>query len=120
MRQTRQTGCISTGLHRSRLAPIASKAQHHHEQVDEIEVERQRADDGLAACGSWIVVAVVYRLDSLSIVGSETRKDTDAYNRDQPVKFSRPQEEVEQACDDDADQAQEKEGAESRQVAPGG
>ena len=31
------------------LASAAHQAQHHHEQVDEVEVERQRAHHGLAA-----------------------------------------------------------------------
>jgi len=52
------------------LAPAAGKAQHHHEQVDEVEVKRQRTDHGLAARRSYIVVVAVHRLDSLSIVSS--------------------------------------------------
>src|SRR6516164_11557453 len=102
------------------LASAAGQAQQHHEQVDKVEVERQCADDSLAACGSCIVAAVVHSLYSLGVVGSETRKNTDAHNRDQPVKLGRAQEEVDHACDDDADQAHKQESAKPRQVTPSG
>ena len=37
------------------LASAAHQAQHHHEQVDEVEVERQRAHHGLAASRSGVI-----------------------------------------------------------------
>ena len=40
---------------RPSLAPASGEAQHHHEQVDEVEVERQGGDHGLAARRSFII-----------------------------------------------------------------
>ena len=63
---------------RTALAPVASQTQQHHEQVDEIEVERQRAHHGLAARGNSVVARVVHPLDPLGIIGGEAREDADA------------------------------------------
>jgi hypothetical protein len=57
------------------LASAAHQAQHHHEQVDEVEVERQRAHHGLAAGRSGVIAPVIHPLDPLGIIGREARKD---------------------------------------------
>src|SRR5829696_7921322 len=50
------------------LAPVADQAQQHHEQVDEVEVERQRAHHGLAAERAVVIHRAVHLLDALGIV----------------------------------------------------
>jgi hypothetical protein len=67
------------------LASAAHQAQHHHEQVDEVQVERQRAHHGLAAGRSGVIAAIVHPLDPLGIVGREARKDADADNGNHPI-----------------------------------
>ena len=39
------------------LAPVADEAQQHHEQVDEVEVERERAHHGLAAERAFVILS---------------------------------------------------------------
>ena len=102
------------------LASAAHQAQHHHEQIDEVEVERQRAHHGLAAGRSGVIAGVVHPLDPLGIVGREARKDADADNGNHPIQPARSQKQIDQARDDDADQAHEQESSESRQVSLGG
>jgi hypothetical protein len=46
--RARPAGGSRAGVART-LASAAHQAQHHHEQVDEVEVERQCAHHGLAA-----------------------------------------------------------------------
>src|SRR5258706_14252454 len=62
-----------------RLSPrSAQKAKQHQEQVDEIEVELQRAEDGLLAGKRAVVRGGVTLLDPLRIVGGEPREDENA------------------------------------------
>ncbi len=49
-------------------------------------------------------------------VGREARKDADADNGNHPIQPARSQKQIDQACDNDADQAHEQEGSKSRQV----
>jgi hypothetical protein len=60
------------------LASAAHQAQHCHEQVDEVQVERQRAHHGLAAGRNGVIAAIVHPLDPLGIVGREACKDANA------------------------------------------
>ena len=101
------------------LASAARQAQHHHEQVDEVEVERQRAHHCLAAGRSGVIAGVVHPLDPLGIVGRQARKDADADNGNHPIEPARSQKQIDQACDNDADQAHEQESSESRQASLG-
>src|SRR5262245_38082997 len=59
-------------------APVANQAEQHHEQVDEVEVKRQRAHYRLAAAGSAVVVDVVHLLDLLGVPGGQAGKHDDA------------------------------------------
>src|SRR4249919_2391290 len=96
------------------LTSTAHQAQHHHEQVDEVDVERKRAHHGLAASRSGVITPVVDPLDPLRIVGREARKDANANNRNHPVQPARSKKQIDQACDNDANQAHEQESPESR------
>src|SRR5262249_25239414 len=91
--------------------PAAEQAQKHHEQVDEVEIERQRAHHGLAARDRPVVHGIVHLLDLLGIVCRETGEHEDADDRDDPVEPARLEEDVDEARDDHADQAHEQERA---------
>ncbi len=101
------------------LAPIAEQTQHHQEQVDEVEIEPQRPHDGLAAGDGAVVHRAVQFFDVLRVVGGETDEDEHAEHRDRPIEPARLQKDVDQARDDDADQAHEHERADGGQVTLG-
>ena len=101
-------------------ASAPEQSEHQHEQIDEVEIQRQSAHDGLATRGSFVIVWVVHPFDPLSIVGSEACKHADADNGDDPVESAGSQEHVCQACDHDSDQTHKQERAESRQIPPRG
>ena len=71
------------------LAPVAEQAQQHQEQVDEVEVERQRAHDSLAPRDRAVIVGAVHLLDLLRVVGGEAREHDHADHRDDPVEPAR-------------------------------
>ena len=60
------------------LSAIADQAQQHEEQVDEVEIERQRAHHGLAASRVHIVRRVVHLLDLLGVPGGQPGEDQHA------------------------------------------
>src|SRR6516225_6812646 len=95
----------------SRSAAIAKEAQQHEEQVDEVEIEPQRSHHRLLSGDAAVVVDVVHLLDALGVVGGETDEYEHGDHRDRPVEPSRTQKDVDQARDDDADQAHEHERA---------
>src|SRR5262245_17718905 len=103
-----------------RSAPVAEQPQQHHEQVDEVEIERQRTHHGLAASDRSVVHGIIHLLDLLRIPGGEAGEHEDADHRDDPVEPARPEEDVDEARDDDADQAHEQEGANAGEIASGG
>ena len=54
-----------------RSAAVAEQPQQHQEQVDEVEIEPQRAHDRLAAGDGAVVHRAVHLLDVLRVVGGE-------------------------------------------------
>src|SRR4051812_43258589 len=48
-------------------AAIAEKAQHEQEQVDEVEIERQRAHHGFAAYNGAVFLRNIHFLDLLGV-----------------------------------------------------
>src|SRR5215216_7037909 len=52
-------------------ATVAEQAQQHQEQVDEVEIERQRTHDGLAAGDGAVIHRAVHLLDLLRVPGGE-------------------------------------------------
>src|SRR6516165_12071523 len=87
------------------LAAIAEQPQQHQEQVDEVEIESERAHYGLAAADRAVVHRIVHFLDRLSVIGGEPGEHEHTDDRDRPREPTRMQENVDQAGDDDADQA---------------
>src|ERR1700756_2205046 len=79
---TKQNAPTEAGAFRIRLlsrsAAVAEYAQQHEEQVDEVEVEPQRAHDRLAAGDRAVIVHVVHFLDRLRVPGGEPGEHEDA------------------------------------------
>jgi hypothetical protein len=64
-----EPGALKKSLLRS--AAVAEQPQQHQEQVDEVEIEPQRAHDRLAAGDGAVVHRAVHLLDVLRVVGGE-------------------------------------------------
>src|SRR3954467_10035741 len=63
-------------------APVAEQAQHHQEQVDEVEVERERAHHSLAATDGAVIVRAVHLLDPLRVPSGQSGEYDHADDRD--------------------------------------
>src|SRR5262249_58015523 len=70
-------------------APVAEQAEQHQEQVDEVEVEGQRAHHGLAAGDGAVIHRAVHLLDLLRVPGGEPGEHDDADDRADPVEPDR-------------------------------
>src|SRR6476659_7347643 len=70
---------------RLRSAAVAEQPQQHQEEVDEVEIEPQRAHDRLAAGHGAVVHRAVYLLDVLRVVGGEPDEHEHANDRDRPT-----------------------------------
>src|SRR5271166_5027898 len=64
------------------VAAGAEQLHQQHEQVDEVEIEAQRAHDRLLAAGLVIVALVIHLLDLLRVIRGQTDEDEDADHRD--------------------------------------
>src|SRR5450432_2850183 len=106
-----------------RLVTLTEELQQQREQVDEVQVQRQRTGDRRAfrdiAAGGGIAIDVLV-LQPLRIPGGETREDQDADHRYDELQRRTRQEQVDQARNDDADQAHEQERADAAHVTPCG
>src|SRR6478735_2906148 len=101
---------------------LTEQLQQQREQVDEVQIERQRAGDcrtlrDLTTLRGIAVNVVV--LQPLGIPGGEAREYQHADHRDDELQHRAGQEEIEQARDDDAEQAHDKERAHAGQVTLG-
>src|SRR5580700_9328177 len=67
-------------------AAITEQLEQHREHVDEIQIERQRAHDGLAARDGAVVVHIVHFLDPLRVPGGEPGEHEDAHDRDHELQ----------------------------------
>ena len=99
------------------LVAAAEQLQQRHEHVDEIEIEAERAHDGAFGHRRRVIHhGVVAILDPLGIVGGEASEDQHADHGDGELQRVRPQEQVDDGRNDDADHAHDQEGAPSREV----
>ncbi len=101
------------------LFPLAREIQEELEDVDEIQVERQGAEDGELLRGLLIVVLRILFLDVLRIPGGQADEDHDADDRDGELQRAGTQEDIDDAGDDDAEQAHHQERADIGEVALG-
>src|SRR3990172_1681548 len=93
----------------------AEEPQHHQEEVDEVEVERQRADHRCRVAILDAAEAAV--LHALDVEGGEAGEEDDAHDADGEVDRRAGQEHVDEHHDQQADDAHEHEAAELREVA---
>ena len=56
-------------------AAIAEEAQHEKEQVDEVEIERQRPHHGLATDDRAVLHRIIHFLDALRVPRGEAGED---------------------------------------------
>src|SRR6266498_686055 len=87
----------SSHEHLGPSAPIARQAQQHQEQVDEVEIERQRPHHHFAAADGAVVHGVVHLLDLLGIPRGQPGEHDHADHRDDPIQLTAAQEDVHQA-----------------------
>ena len=90
-------------------APFAKQPQQHDHQVDEVEIERQRAHDGLLGRDFAAVRLEVHVADFLGVVGRQADKDEHADHGDGEIQRRGGKEYIHDAGDDDADQAHDQE-----------
>jgi hypothetical protein len=55
-------------LFKSILPALAKQLQQHHEEIDEVEIQRQRTDNGLLPCDFSRVRLKIHLLDTLRFV----------------------------------------------------
>jgi len=103
------------------VAAGAEQAQHHEEEVDEVEVQGERPEDGAPAHGRGIVGRrhLAHDLELLGVVGGQSQKDEHADAGDDEVHHRALREDVDHRGDDDADKAHEQEAAKRGQVLAG-
>src|SRR5215813_14052483 len=69
-----------------RSATVAEEAQQEQEQVDEVEIERERAHHRLAADDGAVFHRVIHFLDPLGVPSGQAREDQHAGGRDHEVE----------------------------------
>jgi hypothetical protein len=79
--------------------------EKYHEEIYEIEIERQRADHGLLARDFGCVRFKIHLLDALRVVCSEAHEYDDADDGDGELKGARPDENVDEGSDHDPNQS---------------
>src|ERR1700748_1261623 len=106
-----------------RSVALAKQLQQQREQVDEVQVERQcagnrRALSHVTALRGIAVDVVV--LQPLGVPGGEARKYQDADDRHHELQHRAGEEDIDQARDDDAEQAHDQERTHAAHVTPRG
>src|SRR5262245_56586294 len=71
-------GRRNSNLPCGRSATVAEEAQQEQEQVDEVEIERERAHHRLAAHDGAVFHRVVHLLDPLGVPGGQACEDQHA------------------------------------------
>ncbi len=96
-----------------RLTTVTKEGKQHIEEVDEVEVEGERAIYGSFPHGFTGESYVVRGFDSLGVVCGESCKDEDADDGDGEVEHGALHEEVDDGGDDDAEESHHEEASES-------
>ena len=99
----------------SRCAGRRGKQRLEH--VDEVQIERQRAEDALLLRDLVAVALEIHVLDVLRVPGGEAGEDQNGQDRQGELQAARLQEQVDQARDHQTPHAHHEERAECRQVA---
>lgn len=98
------------------IAPVAEESQQEQEEVDEIEVQGQRPDDGVRP-GLSSRHGKGHRLQSLRVVSGQPRKDDDPDKRNHELQTVALPEDADDRGQHDADKTHEQELPETRQAA---
>src|SRR3954447_4033830 len=98
------------------LTPLAEQLEQHHEEVDEVEVQRERPHHRFLAGQLLRIRFQIHGLDALRIVGGEAHKQYNADDRDHELNGVRSEEDVHQRGDYNADQAHEQKGPKPREI----
>ena len=110
-------GVVDRSAKRARsVAPAAEDAKHEQEDVDEVEVQVEGAEDG-GLLHRARVDGQVAILDALHVIGGQGGEDDDADDGDQPGQWLAAEEDVEDRGCDQPDQADEQDAGEVRQRA---
>ncbi len=97
--------------HQHFLFSVPENAEHVDEEIDEIEVEGEGADDGdfLAVIGGACVVGKCDFANSGRIVGGEADENQDAHVGEQELEHRVFKKEIDKRRDDDAEESHEAE-----------
>ena len=87
------------------LFAVTEQAQQHQEQVDEVKIQGQRAHDRLFGGHLAILAGDIHQLDPLGVIGRQAGEHHHPGHRDHELDHGRAKEQVDQASDDDANQA---------------
>lgn len=103
------------------LVAIAEEAQQHEEEVDEVEIKGQRAENGAAANGYAVFNggSFAHLAQLLGIPCGQTGKDDDADHADDEIHRRTLQEEIHDAGEDNAPQTHHEETSHAGQIAFG-
>src|ERR1700704_5297366 len=101
------------------VAALTEQLEEDHEEIYEIEIERQRAEYGLLAGDISGVGLQIHLLDALGIVGGKADEYDDPDDGDGELKGARPDKDIDEGGDHDTDQAHHEERTEARKIGPG-
>src|SRR5437660_11351695 len=96
------------------LTAAAEEPQQEQEEVDEVEIERECADQRVA-----LLAGLAQRAQPLRVVGGEAGEDEHAAAGNDELGRAGAEEEIDDAREDDADQPDDEEAAHPREAAPG-
>ena len=99
-----------------RLFAIAEQVQQHQEHVDEVQVQRKCAHEAFLCSRFAAVTFVVRRLDALCVVRGQTSEDQHTDHGDRELHRRAFEEDVNDARQNNTDQAHHQERAHARQV----
>ena len=104
---------------RKSLFPLTCQIQKQLKEIDEAQVEQERAPDRQLLFGFGVEVFGVLLVDRLRIPRGQSNEDDDTNNGHHELERARHQKDVREPRDQDADQAHDEEGPERGKVAPG-
>src|SRR5579872_6645251 len=112
-------GFRTLSLRADGLVALTKQLQQQGEEVDEVQIERQCADNGGSlrhvAAGAGIAVDIIV-LQPLGIPGREAGEYQHADDRHEELQRRTGEEQIDQARDDDAEQAHQQERAHTGEV----
>ena len=84
------------------LISSSKQSQEIKEEVDEVEIEREGSEHSNLVCGFVFFCTIKHGLNLLAIVGCESDEDDDTDYGDDEIHHRIADEDIDNACDDDA------------------